>query len=115
MSQLQEVSLQRAATGTIMNLTSVFEGIASMRIAQTKNQVLQSQQFFSELWQIYSQLRVDKLFHYGRTQSEEVISKQLYIVITSEGGFSGDIDRRLIQAMLKQFDPDKQDIIVIGH
>jgi F-type H+-transporting ATPase subunit gamma len=115
MSQLQEVSLQRDATGTIMNLTSVFEGIASMRIAQTKNQVLQSQQFFSELWQIYSQLRVDKLFHYGRTQSEEVISKQLYIVITSEGGFSGDIDRRLIQTMIKQFDPDKHDIIVIGH
>lgn len=115
MSRLQEVALRRAATGTIVNLTSVFEGIASMRIAQTKNQVLQSQQFFSELWQIYSQLRVDQLFHYGRTQSDEVINKQLLIVITSEGGFSGDIDQKLIKKMLENYDSNKQDIIVIGH
>jgi ATP synthase F1 gamma subunit len=100
---------------TIVSLTSVFEGIASMRIAQTKNQVLQSQQFFKELWQIYSQLRVDNLFRYGRTQAEEIINKQLYIVITSEGGFSGDIDQKLIKSMLGRFDPAKQDIIVIGH
>ncbi|HET8670880.1 MAG TPA: F0F1 ATP synthase subunit gamma [Candidatus Saccharimonadales bacterium] len=115
MSRLQEVAFQRTAMATIVNLTSVFEGIASMRIAQTKNQVLQSQRFFSELWQIYSQLRVDKLFHYGRTQSEEVISKELFIVVTSEGGFSGDIDQRLIKAMLEKFDSNRQDIIVIGH
>jgi ATP synthase F1 gamma subunit len=115
MSRLQEVALQRVAMDTIVNLTSVFEGIASMRIAQTKNQVLQSQQFFSELWQIYSQLRVDSLFRFGRTQSEKVIDKQLYIVITSEGGFSGDIDQKLIKDMLSKYDSDKHDIIVIGH
>lgn len=115
MSRLQEVALERAAMDTIVNLTSVFEGIASMRIAQTKNQVLQSQQFFSELWQIYSQLRVDSLFRFGRTSSEEAIDKQLFIVITSEGGFSGDIDQKLIKTMLEQFDSNKQDIIVIGH
>lgn len=115
MSRIQEVALQRAAMDTIVNLTSVFEGIASMRIAQTKNQVQQSQQFFSELWQIYSQLRVDSLFHFGRTDSEEVIDKQLFIVITSEGGFSGDIDQKLIKTMLEKFDPKTHDIIVIGH
>ncbi len=115
MSRLQEVAAQRVAMDTIVNLTSVFEGIASMRISQTKNQVQQSQQFFSELWNIYSQLRVDKLFHYGRTESEKVIDKQLFIVITSEGGFSGDIDQKLIKTMLADFNAEKQDIIVIGH
>lgn len=115
MSRIHEVAAQRVAMDTIVNLTSVFEGIASMRIAQTKSQVQQSQQFFSELWQIYSQLRVDKLFHYGRTQSEKVSDKQLIIAITSEGGFSGDIDQKLINKMLEQYDRDKQDIIVIGH
>lgn len=115
MSRLQEVALQRVAMGTIVNLTSVFEGIASMRIAQTKTQVLQSQRFFSEIWQIYSQLRVDSLFRFGRTQSEKVIDKQLFIVITSEGGFSGDIDQKLIKDMLSKFDSNKHDIIVIGH
>jgi ATP synthase F1 gamma subunit len=115
MSRIQEVATQRVAMDTIVNLTSVFEGIASMRIAQTKSQVQQSQLFFSELWQIYTQLRVDKLFRFGRTSSEQVIDKQLFIIITSEGGFSGDIDQKLIKSMTEQYDPNKQDIIVIGH
>lgn len=115
MSRLQEVGAQRRAMSTIVNLTSVFEGLASMRISQTKNQVLQSQAFFDELWQMYSQVRIDNLFRFGRTQTEEALDKQLYIVITAEGGFSGDIDQKLIQWMLTQFDPEKQDIIVIGH
>lgn len=115
MSRLQEVGAQRRAMSTIVNLTSVFEGLASMRISQTKNQVLQSQAFFDELWQMYSQVRIDNLFRFGRTQSEEALDKQLYIVVTAEGGFSGDIDQKLIKWMLTQFDPAKQDIIVIGH
>lgn len=115
MSKLQEVASERIAMDTIVNLTSVFEGIASMRISQTKGQVLQSQKFFSEIWQIYSQLRVDSLFRFGRANNEEIIDKQLYIVITSEGGFSGDIDQKLIKLMLEKFDSNKQDIIVIGH
>ncbi len=115
MSKLSEVLDQRIAMETIVNLTSVFEGIASMRISQTKNQVLQSQNFFRELWRIYSQLRVDELFRYGRTNNNAHINKQLYILITSEGSFSGDIDQRLIDLMKQTYDADKQDIIVIGH
>jgi F0F1-type ATP synthase gamma subunit len=102
--------------GTLVELTSVFEGIASMRIAQIKNQVLQATEFFNDLWEIYSQLRVDNLFRFGRSQSgEEVIDKDLFIVITAEGGFSGDIDQKLIKVMLQDYDPKKQDILVIGH
>jgi len=37
------------------------------------------------------------------------------MVITAEGGFSGDIDQKLIRWMLETHDPAKQDIIVIGH
>src|SRR4030081_223229 len=111
----QEILRQRDSMSTIVNLTSVFEGLASMKIAQTKNQVLQSQQFFQELWEIYSQIRVDSIFRFGRSDSEAAIDKQLYIAITSEGGFSGDIDQNLITWMLKTYDPAKQDIIVIGH
>lgn len=115
MSRLQEVGLQRKAMSTIVNLTSVFEGLASMRISQTKNQVLQSQAFFDELWQMYRQIRVDNLFRFGRTNGDAAIDKQLYIVVTAEGGFSGDIDQKLINWMLTQYKPEEQDIIVIGH
>lgn len=115
MTRIAEVAKQLHAMGTIVDLTSVFEGIASMRIAQVKNQVLQSQSFFSELWQIYSQIRVDDQFRFGRGGHEAAMDKQLYIVITSEGGFSGDIDQKLTTWMLEQYKPDQQDIIVVGH
>jgi ATP synthase F1 gamma subunit len=100
---------------TIVNLTSVFEGLASMHIARIKNQVQQSQRFFDELWLIYNQIRVDSLFRFGREGSEQTTDKELLIAITAEGGFSGDIDQKLIDWMLKQYDPAKQDIIIIGH
>ena len=61
-----EIAKEEALTGTLVELTSAFEGIASMRIAQIKNQVLQSTAFFDEIWAIYSQLRVDSLFRFGR-------------------------------------------------
>ena len=101
---------------TLVTLTGVFEGIASMRIAQIKNQVLQSTAFFQELWGIYNQIRVDSEFRFGRSQVQaKVIDKELFVVITAEGGFSGDIDQKLIEWMLKSFDKEKHDIIVIGH
>lgn len=111
----QEIMRQRDSMSTIVNLTSVFEGLASMKISQTKNQVLQSQQFFRELWEIYTQIRVDSIFRFGRSGAEAAKNKQLFIAITSEGGFSGDIDQNLITWMLQNYDPSKQDIIVIGH
>ncbi len=44
-----------------------------------------------------------------------IIDKELYIIITAEGGFSGDIDQKLVQLMLTNYDKDKNDIITIGH
>lgn len=116
MKRPNEIEREEKAMGTLVELTGVFEGIASMRIAQIKNQVLQATKFFDDLWHIYSQLRVDGLFRFGRSQSEgEVIDKELYIIITAEGGFSGDIDQKLIKLMLKSYNKDKNEIIVIGH
>lgn len=115
-----EIAKDEASMSTLAELTSVFEGIASMRIAQTKNQVLESTKFFDQLWKIYTQLRVDSLFSFGREDGEGkgknvIIDKELFIIITAEGGFSGDIDQRTVEAMLQKYDAEKNDIIVIGH
>ena len=116
MKRPNEIAREEASMATLVELTSVFEGIASMRIAQIKTQVLQSTKFFNELWQIYTQLRVDSLFSFGRDESrDKVIDRELYVIITAEGGFSGDIDQKLVQLMLSTYDKDKNDIIVIGH
>lgn len=115
MKRPNEIAREEHSMATLVELTSVFEGIASMRISQTKNQVLQSTKFFNDLWNIYSQLRVDSLFSFGRAADAHVIEKELYILITAEGGFSGDIDQKLMQLMMQTYAPDKNDIIVIGH
>ena len=116
MSTLSDINRQVTAMNTITELSGVFEGIASLRIAQTKSQVLSSQAFFEELWQIYSQLRVGGVFRFGRgQQTENIIGKELLIAVTAEGGLSGDIDEKLINWLLKNHDPKKQDIVVIGR
>lgn len=116
MKRLNELAREEANMATLVELTGAFEGIASMRIAKIKNQVQQSTKFFNELWAIYSQLRVEEVFSFGRDKSDtEITQKELYIIITAEGGFSGDIDQKLVELMLKDYDPEKQDIIVIGR
>jgi ATP synthase F1 gamma subunit len=115
MRRPNEIAREEDSLGTLVELTSAFEGIASMRIAQIKDQVLQATKFFSELWAIYSQLQVDDVFRFGREAKAEVVDKELYIIITAEGGFSGDIDQKLLELMLKTHNKDKNDIVVIGH
>ena len=117
MKQPNDLAHEEQAMGTLVELTSAFEGIASMKIALIKNQVLQSTQFFNELWGIYKQIKVDSIFSFGRDQDTQikVLSKNLYIIVTAEGGFSGDIDQRLLELMLSTYQTDTTDIIVIGH
>ncbi len=117
MKRPNEIAREEASMATLVELTSVFEGIASMRIAQTKTRVLESTKFFNALWHIYSQLRVDMLFNFGRdsNKADGIIDKELYVIITAEGGFSGDIDQKLVELMLTTYKPEKNDIIVIGH
>lgn len=111
-----EIAREEKSMATLSELTNAFEGIASMRISQIKNQVLQSTQFFNELWEIYLQLRAGTAFSFGRDKADKpLIDKELYIIITAEGGFSGDIDEKLVARMLENYDSRHNDIIVIGH
>lgn len=111
----KELEVEKETMGTMVELTSAFEGIASAHIAQIREQVLMSQQFFGDLWRIYTQLRVDGLFRFGRDDKTKTVNKDLVIVITSEGSFSGDIDQRLINQVIKIYDTAKHDVLVVGH
>ncbi len=116
MRQLSEIASARDNAAVLVELTSAFEGIASTRIAQVKDQVQRGGQFFDDLWRIYSQLRVDKSFNFGRSRrGADASPKELMILITSEGSFSGDIDQKLIAAALTSYNPSKNDIIVVGY
>jgi ATP synthase F1 gamma subunit len=110
-----EIKTEEASMRTIVSLTSAFESLSSMKIMQTKNQVLISNLFFDEVWNIYKQIRVDVMFNFGRQAGETPNSREILILITAQGGLSGDIDQRLIRRFRQYYKPEEHDVIVIGH
>lgn len=99
--------------GTIEDLTGVFESIASTRIAKIKTKVDLSKEFFALLWQRYSVLRIDP--HQSLlANNPDAIDKNVFVIISAEAGLSGDIDDRLLEKMLEDYQPDKTDLIVLG-
>jgi F-type H+-transporting ATPase subunit gamma len=100
---------------TVENLTGVFESIASTRVAKTKNKVELSKEFFDLLWKLYSSIRFDSGTRItDRAKGDAKSAKNVFVIISAEGGLSGDIDLRLIEAMLQDFDAANTDIVVIG-
>jgi len=110
-----EIKAEEASMRTIVSLTSAFESLSSMKITQTKGKVLISNEFFNEVWGIYKQIRMDVMFNFGREADEKPLNRELLILITAQGGLSGDIDQRLIKKFRQHYNEDENDIIVIGH
>lgn len=98
---------------TVEDLTDVFESLASTQVAKVKNKVELSKQFFQLLWRRYTSIRVDPG---ARITNRELSSenKQAFIIISAEAGLSGDIDQRLIETMVQNYDAKTTDIVVLG-
>lgn len=109
MSTLKDLSQEYEQYRVIGELSEALEGIASYRIRQIKDRVLLSKEFFRELYAIYLGMRVDKT-----TTRQSELQRDLYIVITSTGGLSGEIDDRIIQQMMSEYTAATTDIITIG-
>jgi len=100
---------------TVESLTSVFESIASTHVAKVKNKVDLSREFFQLLWKRYSSIQINPdLLVTNRNQGDGDESRKVFVIISAEAGLSGDIDRRLIETMLQDYDDKTTDIIVLG-
>ncbi|HET7320406.1 MAG TPA: F0F1 ATP synthase subunit gamma [Candidatus Saccharimonadales bacterium] len=99
---------------TVEDLTGVFESIASTQIAKIKGKVEMSKQFFQLLWQRYSAIRVDPNSRITNRDFGEDGTKKVFIMISAEAGLSGDIDERLIETMLRDYEQKNTDIVVLG-
>jgi len=99
--------------GTIEDLTSVFESIASTKVAKVRGKVGLSKEFFRLLWASYRFVKIDPKTHItNRDLSSN--PKQVFIIVSAEGGLGGDIDHRLIETMLGDYDKKTTDIVVLG-
>jgi len=100
-------------TKVIEDLTEVFESIASMHIAKIHSRVVTSKEFFAELWQTYTGLRVDPK---ERLQRRHVAKgRNVMLAVTGEGKLSGDSDEKVIQALQSALANSKEtDVMVVG-
>lgn len=112
MSQANQIEKESIQIGTVEDLTGVFESIASTQVAKVKNKVQLSTDFFKLLWKRYRSIRIDPSSRI--TERADGNGKQAFIIISAEAGLSGDIDLRLIETMLENYDPKTTDIVVLG-
>ncbi len=102
---------------TIQRLASTLESVSSLKIAQTKNKVIQGRECFEELWKTYAALRVNPEKHkrFGSNGRHRFSNgKTLYVVITSAGGLSGTIDQKIVEVLIAARESSQADIVCIG-
>lgn len=100
---------------TVEGLTDVFESIASIKIAQIRGRVVNSKDFFTDLWQTYRQLRIDP---HERMQAERrgKNGRTALVAVTSQGRLSGDVVAQVIDKVDKAARGlENADIIVLGN
>lgn len=100
--------------GTLKDLTSVFESLASTQVAKVKDKVQLSQEFFDLLWQRYTSLRVDPKKRITGREGVGDNGRHALVLISAEAGLSGDLDMRMIESMQNEYDPKDTDIVVLG-
>jgi len=101
--------------GTVEDLTGVFESIASTMVAKKRSRVELSKEFFHLLWTLYTSIRIDPKTRITERTTSKKLNKNAFVIISAEAGLSGDIDERLIETMLQDFDSKTTDIIVLGN
>ncbi len=99
---------------TVEDLTGVFESLASTQVAKIKDRVQLSKEFFQLLWQRYSSIRLDPKSRITHRNEKAGQGKKVFVIVSAEAGLSGDIDQRLIEEMLKDYDAASTDIVVLG-
>jgi F-type H+-transporting ATPase subunit gamma len=99
---------------TVQDLTGVFEGLASTQVAKVRSKVALSKEFFQLLWKRYSSIRIDPAARITNPNQPAKLSKKVFVIISAEAGLSGDIDQRLIETMLHDYDKNTTDIVVLG-
>lgn len=98
----------------VEDLTGVFESVASIKIARIRNRVVASKEFFAELWQTYSSLRVDPREQLLR-KSRKTNGRNVLVAVTTEGKLSGEIGNKVIDDVVAaQHEAKDLDIIVLG-
>lgn len=113
MKRVVTIQQEVGQVSNIKKMTSVFEAIASIHIAEIKDQVVSSTAFFHQLWNIYTQIRLGKE-DFASHRKPAITDRIALMVVTSDGGLIGDIDDRIVTAMLNHPELSRADVFVVG-
>lgn len=115
MKKSTQIHATLASTNSVSSIAHILENIASIRITQIKDEVLQSRDFFSRLWAMYGQLRVsDKDALASPAPTDAQSNKKAVILITANAGLTGEVDTHLISQVISEVDPKTTDFFVLG-
>lgn len=107
------IEKEAASIETLRNLTNVFESLASTQVAKVKSKAELSKRFFQLLWQHYSAIRIDPKNRIT-SRADNGNGRKVLVLISAEGGLSGDLDQRMIENMQADYSPKDTDIVVLG-
>lgn len=107
------IEKEAASIETLRNLTNVFESLASTQVAKVKGKAELSKRFFELLWQHYSAIRIDPKQRIT-SRKNRGNGRKVMVLISAEGGLSGDLDQRMIENMQAEYTPADTDIVVLG-
>jgi len=107
------IEKEAASIETLRDLTNVFESLASTQVAKVKTKAELSKRFFHLLWEHYSAIRIDPKKRIT-SRVENGNGRKVMVLISAEGGLSGDLDQRMIENMQAEYTPSDTDIVVLG-
>jgi ATP synthase F1 gamma subunit len=109
MNNINDIKQYLSDLSSMKNLTSTFEQVASIRMNQIRDQVVIRKEFFSDVWGIYSNLKL-------LDRNYETIKSDRFaiIIVCSSYGLIGNMNNQIIDLAKKDI-TDKSDIFIIGE
>jgi len=108
MTKVESIRNHLQAMRGLEDLTYVLEQTAAQKIAQLREDVLHSRQYFQAVWKIYGILKQ------LAPPPPEVMHKHLVVVISVDGGMSGGLTHKVIAEALKIREEHGADALVAG-
>lgn len=103
-----------SALETLQKITETYQEISSGRIRRTKDYILHNRSFYDPLLEVY-QVVNDIYFHVNhRPYRKKTNSKTLSLLLTSNTGLYGPINRSIFDLFLREESQSQNDLAVAG-
>lgn len=112
MATINELKQEMDFMGDFKNIIEVFKSTALMQFRSFQETKVEAQQYYQELLSCVSLFCRTK--QYNNLFTDSVSLKTLIVVVTSDAGFVGDLNNKLISNALESFNASNTELFVLG-